>query len=214
MFVVKNIPAIFSNCFNVTRALGVVEREKIFPSVLTNIWPEHCDIERCCGPVSLELYLSIVSVSGWQEQPVLGYIYYMIMLFILDLQVSATQLLLLILMPRSLLSFLRDYQSKLRRWHGGTEWGEETIMFVCSAPAGPGLLFINEILSNLGADVYQLNSRLPWKSAFCLPSLSVYFSLESSVIISTNVLSNQLSAEHENIMSWDWKVLINPVSHF
>ena len=87
-------------------------------------------------------------------------------------------------------------------------------MFVCSAPAGPGLLFINEILSNLGAHVYQLNSRLPWKSAFCLPSLSVYFSLESSVIISTNVLSNQLSAEHENIMSWDWKVLINPVSHF
>ena len=30
MFVVKNIPAIFSNCVNVTRALGVVEREKYF----------------------------------------------------------------------------------------------------------------------------------------------------------------------------------------
>ena len=34
---VKNIPAIFNNAVNVTRALGVVEREKIFPSVLTNI---------------------------------------------------------------------------------------------------------------------------------------------------------------------------------
>ena len=41
-----------------------------------NVWPLHCVL--LAGPVPEDVYLSIEDVSGWQEQPGLLYIYYMI----------------------------------------------------------------------------------------------------------------------------------------